>query len=219
MAQVTGGSVTFGRTIQPAQFESKKAEVTITFAVAEDDKPEDARAMLDGAAARAQEKALELVGLKAIKAAAMAQADPLAKATAEPKPDPLAKVQDADRPGAKRGPKTAEKAPEADPLAAAEAAAESVNEAEEAEAHKAAMARANAAVADADGDLLGEAAPQPVTDKELMDAVTKKMAEINNGPAIKAVREKYVPTPKGIRDIPQDKRRAFIEEIAKLTKS
>lgn len=210
MAQITGGSVTFGRTVQPAQYESKKSEVTITFAVAEDDKPEDALAILGRVKELAQTTALEMVGLKPKAAEPVAAAPKEADKSA---PDPLANVVDEDRPGARRGrkPKLAE-----DPLAAAEKTAEADNEAAEATAHKEAMAKANANVADADADLLGGGPPQPVSDKELMDAVTKKMDQIKNGPAIKAVREKFVASPHGIRDIPQDKRREFLEELSKL---
>jgi hypothetical protein len=206
MGHITGGSVTFGRTIQPAQYESKKSEVTVTFAVAENETRAQAQALLDGAASMAQTKALELVGLKP------AKVEPKVE---EPKADPLAKVVDEERPGSKRSPgrppKAAEKPPETpaeDPLALAESTAEAANEAAEAAQHK-----------DADEDLLaGAAAPQPISDKEILDAVTKKMAEISNGPAIKAVREKFVQTPKGVRDIPQEKRKEFLEELAKLKK-
>ena len=220
MAQITGGSVTFGRTVQPAQYESKKSEITLTFAVAEDDGDVIAQNMLNLVSKIAQEKALELVGLK-VASAPTAKVEALPEGKVEQPNPALNKIVDEDRPGSKRGPKPKKPAeaekPTEDPLAPAEAAAEADNEAA---AHKAAMAKANAEIADADSDLLGgaEAAPQPVSDKELMDAVTKKMAEINSGPKIKEVREKFVTSPKGIRDIPQDKRAEFLVELAKLTK-
>ena len=223
MAQITGGSVTFGRTVQPAQYESKKSEITLTFALAEDDGDVIAQNMLNLVSKIAQEKALELVGLK-VASAPTAKVEALPEGKVEQPNPAFNKIVDEDRPGSKRGPKPKKPAeaekPTEDPLAAAETAAEADNEAAEAAAHKAAMAKANAEIADADSDLLGgaEAAPQPVSDKELMDAVTKKMAEINSGPKIKEVREKFVTSPKGIRDIPQDKRAEFLVELAKLTK-
>ena len=224
MAQITGGSVTFGRTVQPAQYESKKSEITLTFAVAEDDGDVIAQNMLNLVSKIAQEKALELVGLK-VASAPTAKVEALPEGKVEQPNPAFNKIVDEDRPGSKRGPKPKKPAeaekPTEDPLAAAEAAAEANNEATEAAAHKAAMAKANAEIADADSDLLGAAeftSPQPVSDKELMDAVTKKMAEINSGPKIKEVREKFVTSPKGIRDIPQDKRAEFLVELAKLTK-
>ena len=223
MAQITGGSVTFGRTVQPAQYESKKSEITLTFALAEDDGDVIAQNMLNLVSKIAQEKALELVGLK-VASAPTAKVEALPEGKVEQPNPAFNKIVDEDRPGSKRGPKPKKPAeaekPTEDPLAAAETAAEADNEAAEAAAHKVAMAKANAEIADADSDLLGgaEAAPQPVSDKELMDAVTKKMAEINSGPKIKEVREKFVTSPKGIRDIPQDKRAEFLVELAKLTK-
>lgn len=59
--QITGGRVTFGRSVQPAQYETKKAEVEITFSFAEG---ENLEGKLDLAASIAQDKALEMVGLK-----------------------------------------------------------------------------------------------------------------------------------------------------------
>lgn len=35
MAQITGGRVVFSRTVQPAQYESKRAEVELNFVLAE----------------------------------------------------------------------------------------------------------------------------------------------------------------------------------------
>src|ERR1700730_18063669 len=64
MGQITGGRVVYGRTVQPAQYESKKAEVEITFAVAEG---EDHAALLDLAAKVACYKAHEMVGISVIK--------------------------------------------------------------------------------------------------------------------------------------------------------
>jgi hypothetical protein len=203
VAQITGGSVTFGRTVQPAQYESKKAEVTITFACSEDDKPEDAHAMLDGASAMAKTKALELLGLKATEAVAPAAgkrasaAEPIGEAPAKPekaKPGPKPKAQEA---------KPAE---ETIDLGERDKAAENVNEAAEASA------------ADADADLLGPAPAQPITDKDLMDAVTKKMAEINDPKALKEVRGKFVQAPLGFKDIPQEKRAECIAAIKALVK-
>jgi len=59
--QITGGKVTFGRSVQPAQYETKKAEVEITFTLAEGEALGDT---LNHAASVAQDKALEMVGLK-----------------------------------------------------------------------------------------------------------------------------------------------------------
>lgn len=62
MSQITGGKISYGRTVQPAQYESKKAEIELTFVLAEGEK---LGSTLDHAAEIAKNKVLELVGLKA----------------------------------------------------------------------------------------------------------------------------------------------------------
>jgi hypothetical protein len=196
--------------VQPAQYESKKAEVTITFACAEDDKPEDAHAMLDGASAMAKAKALEMLGLKAVEAPAPAAgkresaAAPLGEVPAKPE-------------RAKPGPKP--KTPEPAPKPAVSTDAETVDLTETRDkAAESANEAAEASAADADADLLGPAPAQPITDKDLMDAVTKKMAEINDPKALKEVRGKFVQAPLGFKDIPQEKRAECIAAIKALQK-
>ncbi len=60
MVQITGGRVLFSRTVQPAQYETKRAEVEITFVLAEG---EDLGSSLDEAAKTVKRKALKMVGL------------------------------------------------------------------------------------------------------------------------------------------------------------
>ena len=68
MTQITGGRIVYGRTVQPAQYESKKAEVELTFSV-EDGAYDEAA--LDGIIHTAIEKAHAMVGLaKGVKAKA-----------------------------------------------------------------------------------------------------------------------------------------------------
>lgn len=55
-----------------------------------------------------------------------------------------------------------------------------------------------------------------ISNKELMDAVIAKMAEICDAQAIKKVRGQFVPLPLGIRDIPQAKRWEFLKKLAAL---
>ena len=61
MAQITGGSVKFGRKTAPAQYENKEAVVELTFSLAEG---EELGTFLDDVGAQAQAKALEMVGLQ-----------------------------------------------------------------------------------------------------------------------------------------------------------
>jgi hypothetical protein len=64
MVQITQGKVIYSRTIQPAQYESKKAEVELTFVLAEG---EDLGNALDETAEIVKAKALEMVGIKTVK--------------------------------------------------------------------------------------------------------------------------------------------------------
>jgi hypothetical protein len=59
--QITGGRVVYSRTVQPAQYESKRGEVELTFVLAEG---EDLGAALDEVADLVKAKALDMVGLK-----------------------------------------------------------------------------------------------------------------------------------------------------------
>ena len=151
----------------------------------------------------ARTKALELIGLKSVAPPAEGQR---ANAT-------LATVENTD---GKPGKQTRKKATE-EPAKTSDA--DVLLPAEEKPQISTGNERKDPAQTDPDGDLLGASTPQPVTDKELMDAVTKKNAEIANPKAIKEIREKFVATPKGIRDIPADRRREFLEELAKLKKA
>jgi len=57
---ITGGRVVFSRSVQPAQFENKKAEVELTFTLHEGEELGDA---LDEVGRLVEHKALEMVGL------------------------------------------------------------------------------------------------------------------------------------------------------------
>ena len=59
--QITGGRVVYSRTVQPAQFESKRGEVDLSFVLAEGEKLGDA---LDEVCGVCQEQALAMVGLR-----------------------------------------------------------------------------------------------------------------------------------------------------------
>lgn len=191
MTQITGGRIVYGRTVQPAQYESKKAEVEFTFSV-EDGAYDEAA--LDGIIHTAIEKAHAMVGLaKGIKAKAE-----VTETKAEPK---------AEKPkGKTKADLEAEKAKE---LAGSKDVALDVLDLTEKQVK---AAEPN----DELGDMLGPSATT-FTDKDLIDAVNNKNKEINNPKAIKAVCLKY--TAQAIKDIPADKRAAFVAELGTLTKS
>ena len=201
---ITGGSVTYGRTVQPAQYESKKAEVTITFAVEDSASDEAVEAIKSKAATMAQSTALELVGM-----------------TAEAKPATTRRTAAA---------KTAETPDTSKADAQKAAAAAKLNAAVKCIASSKANISTGeerkdpAQATDPDGlddDLLGEpeATTQPTgakeySDKDLTDTVSRVNGVIKDPGKIKAVRSKY--TTGAIATIAKDKRAAFVAEIEAL---
>jgi hypothetical protein len=194
MGSITGGSVSFTRTTRPADFESKSATVTLTF----DDKD-----MLDSAASLAQGKALELVGLKVSSSQTVPAKEP-SKAQQErdkKKAAAAAKMNDADKNAPKGG-----EASDLDDLSEKP----QISSGEE---------RKDPAQADADDDLLGGGEEKKeVTDKDLTDAVQKYIAGAGEtGPKkVKELRATFVEAPKGLRDIPQEQRKDFLDKLSKL---
>lgn len=198
--QITGGKVVFSRSVQPAQYETKKAEVEIQFTLAEGEKLEN---QLDIAAKFAQDKALEMVGLQKP-----------AVTTAAPKAAVPTKAQGETTPAEKTG---------------KEAAAEKLNAADTKKAK--APPKTGAAISTGEerkdpdnndiSDLLGEtpAEVKTITDKDLSAACNAQNGKMKEGaPSIRKLIEKFAgPLPKQVRDIPQEKRQAFLDELKALT--
>lgn len=67
-----------------------------------------------------------------------------------------------------------------------------------------------------DGDVFSAAEPE-VTASDMISAVTKKNGEIRNPTAIKTLIGQFVAPPKTVRDIPQVRRREFLDKLAALT--
>lgn len=201
MPQVTGGQVVYGRTVQPAQYESKKAEVTLTFGLDEGTAPEAAAAFIQSVADDAIAQAHRMVGIGVPAEPAVAAK----QKPAEPKQEPA---------------KTSTKEEAAANLNAKDAAKSNKTEIDLGDTKPAISTgeeRKDPKQADPDGlDL--EGGTTPITDTMLQEAVQAKMKEINDGKRIKAVREKYVQVPKAIKDIPQEQRAAFLADIKALVK-
>lgn len=191
MSQIIGGKITFGRTVNPAQYESKKAEVEISFVVAEG---EDFHQIAQEAAAFAEAKALEMVGLKPIPKVAVAP--PKATETKEEYAE-RAKAEEAKLPPPLKRPPgrppSKPTVPAADELD--DAPAEDVEVAELVEPAKA------------------------ITDKDLTDAITRQQHKINNAPEIRKLIAKFNNEVLGkqSRDIPQPRRAEFLMELSQLT--
>lgn len=186
MSQIIGGKITFGRTVNPAQYESKKAEVEISFVVAEG---EDFHQIAQEAAAFAEAKALEMVGLKPIPKVAVAP--PKATDTKEEYAE-RAKAEEAKLPPPLKRPPgrppSKPTAPTADELD--DAPVEDVETADR----------------------------RWFTDKDLTDAITRQQHKINNAPEIRKLIAKFNNEVLGkqSRDIPQSRRAEFLLELSRL---
>jgi hypothetical protein len=212
MGQITGGTVNFGRTVQPAQYESKKADVTLTFVLAEG---EDMGEMLNHVAL-AQAKALEMVGLKAQAASAPAAAKTEPTATAE-----TAKTSEK-APKTPRVPKKPVAADPAPPTAAAtpEAVAKALTALDDLGPDKPQIStgeeRVNPAeIQDEFPDTVAE-----ITDEQL-DKIGH--AFINSGvpgagKKIRDLRDEWTGKPgQPLRTLAKEKRQAFVDALGKLT--
>ena len=192
--QITGGRVVFSRSVQPAQYESKKAEVEITFAVPEGAVLGD---FLDKAGAMAQDKALELVGLKKGPQVAQPAQEPTKTAPTatpvEPKPAGRTKADLEAEATAKAGGKPAVTMPA---ISTGEERTDPAQAADEWGAE----------------ELVAEA----VSDAAMKDACSKRNQVIKKPQAIKALIAEYVAFPKGCADIAQADRPAFLKKLAEL---
>lgn len=160
MGQITGGRVVYGRTVQPAQYESKRADVELTFVVAEG---EDYGSWLAKVVTETVTKVHEIVGIKQT----VTVGSPQVVLTEEKKP---------------RG----------------------------------RPAKAVAPVEELGAVATTEVMEKEITDEELNDAVTKCVNHTKNAAAIRQLRNQYVTPGGGVRDIPNEKRAAFIAELANI---
>lgn len=197
MTHILNGVIKFGRTVKTGDFENKRCDVELSFGTEEGKQVEEAA--LDNIGKLARRKVHELLEMQK-----PTEQTPefLAPKTGNDKDKLAAQVTGEEAPkkpaGRPRKPPAAPQ-PEVDPAAMVdESAAAPV-------ADPAAM----------DDDLLSAAAVE-VTDEDLTGAITRRNATIKNAPGIRALIGKYVLPPKQARDIPQEARAKFMEELAKL---
>lgn len=203
MGILTAGKITYGRTVQPAQYESKKAEVEICFVAADDGSDFDA--LLKQAGEIAMSKAHEMVGLKAA---------PKAAAASEAKPERT--KADLEREAV---------AAAANPPKAAEPAAATVRgkrppaqkKAEEAPQIRTNPENRGDGLFGEEDDFSGDVSPEvpvaEITDADLQAACQKKNAAIKNPVAIRGLIAKFG---LNMNSIPQDKRAEFLQALEEL---
>ena len=200
---IVAGKVVIGRTTKPADYESKKAEIELSFALPENSTDEHANAAIHAVTTLALWHVHGILGL-APQPAGAAPAKPAA-AGKKGKTEPAGSTTT-----------TGVKVENAGPAEAAAKLEASLPGAEESSTHLPDdVLGLGDAGDDGLGDLLG-AAPQPVTDEELTSAITRKNAEIKNPQAIRGLIGKYVAPPKQARDIPAEVRHKFLEELGGL---
>ena len=194
MAHISGGEVTYGRTVKTGDYENKRVDVKLTFGC---DEGEDVTNILDKTSLLALNKAHEILGLKprAVEVAAV--------------PVQSAKTAKAGKEGAAAVTKVEETQKPAKPVKAD--AAEVVDE------PKAAISTGEARIDPAQvADELDEA-PAEITDAMLADAAKNKNASLKDPVRIKALRDKYAgKTPSILSEIPKDRRQAFLDELKKM---
>ena len=199
--QITGGEISFGRTMKTGEYENKRGDVKVAFSVGEG---EDHAAVLDKAAELAKAKLAELLdpplpgapkrgrppnpppapvankATLAAEAAVKAGADPAAVLN----PPPIEKAISAAKPVAEAA-TVAKSEPPIDPAAVA--------------------------------DEFAAEAP-PITDKDLTDAATRKNAEHDGkaGPTIRQLVGKFVAPPGRIVDIKPEHRPEFLKQLKAL---
>lgn len=192
MVEITNGVVKYGRTEKMADYESKRADVELSFNIANGE---------DADAAIKQVSAMCLAHVYTIlKTSEMATAK-LDTAVAEAKPAKEKEAAKAPKIPATPKPKAT---PAADPAA--------MDEVETAPAET----KAAGSVDDGLDDLMGsEPAAREVTDKELTDATQKCQAANKNAPAIrKLLSDLGVKSPPGrIIDLPQEKRQQYLDGL------
>lgn len=215
--RITGIKISYGRTVKPADYEAKKADVELTGIVGDD---EDEQVAIDRITSICIAKAHEMVGIAGAKPAApvtvaSTKADlggqAAAAAGAPASAGKNAKNTRAPKPG---GAKAANDA-------AAKAAAEAADALDDLPADE----PTPAATGDGLDDILGEAAPPPakeVTDQELVSEVSHANGRMQKAGAtdapvkIRALVGKYVAPPGQMRQIPQEQRAQFLAELKAL---
>lgn len=194
MLQITGGEISYGRTVKTGDFENKRVDVKISFSVGEGVDHETVLAM---AGNTAHQHCMSLLGMTALPSTVGGQTiEPQRTLAAPPKVD-----------GRTKAAKQAQAAAPAKAEPAQDVLGDILGEAKPAP--------------NADDDLLGDAAtPTPeVTDEDLGAAITARNTKIKNAPEIKKLIASFCDpglVNKTFRAIPKDRRQEFLAALEKV---
>jgi len=201
--------VTFGRSVQPAQYETKKAEVQLTFTLAEG---EALGPTLDVAASLAQDKALEMVGLKK-STAVTTSVQPSPGATGGKEAYAAAQAATKEAPKEK---KPVGRPPNPDKVKIEEKP--QISTSPEDRKDPAAMDDSEADALDAMLEL--DTPPEPITDKQLIEKIgikNKALADKNAGiPQPRKIKELIAKYSTHAHSIPAEKRQDFLDKLETL---
>ena len=205
MAHISGGKVTYGRTIKTGDFENKRLDIELAFSVGEG---EDFKGMFDLTCRQVLRRFNEMAGTKFdipdfgdAEEAPAAPAAPQAKTEAPASP----KVEAEDKPAAKRG---------RPPKAKTEAKVEPKDEPEVQDAKD----EKKLGEIFADGAMANDPEPDAeISDKELQEACVNR-AKVVGPDKVKALRDKTAgKVLKSINELPQTLRPKFIADLKALT--
>lgn len=215
--QITGGTIVFARVIQPAQYESKKAEVTLTFALSEGEQIGD---YLDQVGSMAQNKALEMVGLKPATTSANPKPETAQAGSAEKPVEPRKPRANANKAANTKKddeiPGTAQTAP---PATSANTSAKTDDLPAADPKPNISTGEARVAPGDVDPDLV---APTTISDETLVKFVSTVAAKYKDGSGFDKIRDFRDTFPGStkvqVRQIPQELRKAFVDFVTEKTK-
>jgi hypothetical protein len=216
---ITNGVVTYGRQVKPADYENIKAEVSLSFALAEGTSREAANSYTNNVANRAMAQVHAMLNLpfKAVGGAVEVTETAVMNGVIVETAGPVEAAAKAEK--AKRATKPKE-TPKADPAAIEE---DPLPLPEPEPTKPAATVKADpAAIEDLPSGGLDEFAPLPpaavveLTDEVIISAMTRTNARVKNPVAIRQIVGSFVAFPKQARDIPQAQRQAFLDQLAAL---
>ena len=218
MSEITGGSVTYGRTVQPANYESKKAEVTLNFGIEEGTPAEVQTTFLVTVGNQAIHQCNRMLGINEQPAAYV----PVAEAAAEPVPEAAKRTRrtkaqiEADETAA-QAPVVTENpfggGPTPVPAEGTGAAAASTTS----NAFGEQTIETDDQRLEKEGFYAFGATEEPpsveITDVDLMTALNRKAAELGGAKEINVLLGAYIAKGANPREIPQEKRPEFVEKI------
>lgn len=197
-AQITNGIIKYGETRKIADFENKRADVEISFTIAD---AKDAEQVIENIQQMVRRKCVEMLGLAPILPAANLKPEHLVSDLMQAPPLPTTGPAPARKPRAPKMPEVS--APvTADPAAMDEPT----------------VYKEGDVVQTSDGDkavAMLPVGPATITDADLMDATTKCQQAVKNSPAIrKLLNQLGVVTPPGrLIDLPQVKRQEYLDGL------